>query len=85
MKDVAQFMKSLDFGSARMIVAEKEMPEAMSSGNQDGIDGSNKSQRRASNGKADARVAGITGKISEDTKMAKTKFVRFIRYAAEII
>jgi hypothetical protein len=78
--DVAKFMKSLDFGSARKATTEEETVtvdsnnERLKAKKED----KNAAQGRASNGTAVAKVAEIAGKVVENTKGGRTKFVRVV-------
>ena len=79
-KDVAKFMKSLDFGSARVVTTEDEMKNIPSNKKEE----KNSVQERVSNRKADARVAEVAVKVAENTKGGKPKFVRVISHLARV-
>ena len=78
-KDIAHFMKSLDFGPAKHAATPQHTgakPEGSGSGaRMVASRDASKRKGRALNGKLDARVAEVSTKVVEVTRGGKTKFV----------
>src|SRR3979490_1246534 len=82
-KDVAKFMKSLDFGSVGMAGTEEET-ETISSNNER-LENRKKEKsihEHASNRKAGTKVAEMAMKVAGNTYGDSSKFVRVVLYIA---